>query len=255
MVGIPSADAIATFRPSRTGREVRFHRPRSSVYAAPMQSKATTVAQYLKELPEDRRAAIEAVRGVILKNLDKDYAEGMSYGMIGYYVPHSVYPPGYHCDPKLPLPFAGLASQKNAMSVYILTVYSDESDPHSHWFREAWRATGKKLDMGKCCIRFKRVDDLALDVIGEAIRRFPVKKFIEHYESAILTANKNAAAKRGKGAAPASKAKPTAKKGTAKRAVSKKTGKKAGPRRAVKKAAAPRSGRAARKAATRGRAR
>ena len=94
-----------------------------------MQSKATTVEQYLAELPEDRRKAIEAVRQVILKNLDKDYEEGIQYGMIGYYVPHRVYPAGYHCDPKQPLPFAGLASQKNYMSLYLMCVYGDSMIP------------------------------------------------------------------------------------------------------------------------------
>ena len=92
-----------------------------------MQSKATTVEQYLAELPEDRRKAVEAVRQVVLKNLDKDFEEGMQYGMIGYYVPHRVYPAGYHCDPKQPLPFAGLASQKNHMALYLMCVYG-ESD-------------------------------------------------------------------------------------------------------------------------------
>ena len=134
-----------------------------------MQSKATTVEQYLAELPEDRRKALEAVRRVVLKNLDKDYEEGIQYGMIGYYVPHRVFPKGYHCDPKQPLPFAGLASQKNHMSLYLMCIYG-ESDL-SRWFRQAWAKTGKKLDMGKACVRFKKLDDLALDVIAEAIRR------------------------------------------------------------------------------------
>jgi hypothetical protein len=118
-----------------------------------MQSKAATVAQYLGELSAERRAAIAAVRAVIRQNLDADYEEGMQYGMIGYYVPHRVYPPGYHCDPKQPLPFACLASQKNYLSLYLGCVYGDT--PLAHWFREAWAQTGKKLDMGKSCIRFK----------------------------------------------------------------------------------------------------
>ena len=109
-----------------------------------MQSKATTVEEYLAELPEDRRAAIQAVRKVILKNLDKGYEEGMQYGMIGYYVPHKVYPAGYHCDPKQPLPFASLASQKNHMAVYLMG-----SQKHQEWFRKDWAKTGKKLDVGK----------------------------------------------------------------------------------------------------------
>jgi hypothetical protein len=148
-----------------------------------MQSKATTVKAYLAELPDDRRAAIQAVRKVILANLDKEYAEGMQYGMIGYYVPHSIYPAGYHCDPKQPLPFVCLASQKNYMSLYMLTVYGDGE--LATWFQTEWKKTGKKLDMGKSCIRFKKVDDLALDIIGEAIRRMPVTKHIEFYESMV----------------------------------------------------------------------
>lgn len=150
-----------------------------------MQSKAATVAQYLASLPVDRRAAIEAVRKVILDNLDRGYAECMQYGMIGYCVPHSRFPAGYHCDPKQPLPFAGLASQKNHMSVYLMGVYSDGKDHVSNWFREAWRATGKKLDMGKCCIRFRKLDDMALDVLGEAIRRLPVDTYIEYYRQSM----------------------------------------------------------------------
>jgi len=145
-----------------------------------MQSKATTVQQYLAELPADRRAAIEGVRTVIRRNLDPVFEEGMQYGMIGYYVPHRIYPPGYHCDPKQPLPFICLASQKNYMSVYLGCVYGPEREKP---FREAWAKTGKKLDMGKSCVRFRKVEDLALDVIGEAIQRTSARKFIEYYES------------------------------------------------------------------------
>ncbi|MBX3381335.1 MAG: DUF1801 domain-containing protein [Phycisphaeraceae bacterium] len=148
-----------------------------------MQSNAATVQAYIASLPADRRAAIEAVRKVILKNLDKDYVEHMSYGMIGYSVPHSVYPPGYHCNPEHALPFAGLASQKNYMSVYLMCTYGNVS--HLKWFQEAWAKTGKKLDMGKCCIRFRKVEDLALDVIGEAIRKVPAKKYIAEVEAGL----------------------------------------------------------------------
>ncbi|MDO8348711.1 MAG: DUF1801 domain-containing protein [Planctomycetota bacterium] len=142
-----------------------------------MQSKAATVAEYLASLPPDRRTALLEVRDVILENLDADYEEGMHYGMIGYCVPHRVFPAGYHCNPEQPLPFAGLASQKHYMSVYLMSVYFEGDDPHSSWFRKAWAKTGKKLDMGKCCIRFKKVDDLALDVLGEAVRRMPTKRY------------------------------------------------------------------------------
>ncbi|HXH39108.1 MAG TPA: DUF1801 domain-containing protein [Thermoanaerobaculia bacterium] len=145
-----------------------------------MQSKATTVPEYLASLPADRRTAIETVRAVILANLDEDYDEGMAYGMIGYHVPHRIFPPGYHVDPKQGLPFAALASQKNYMSVYLMGLYPGSDG--ARWFYEAWAKSGKKkLDMGKSCIRFKKVDDLALDVLGEAIRRMPAKTYIELY--------------------------------------------------------------------------
>ena len=145
-----------------------------------MQSKAKTVEEYLASLPADRRAAISAVRKVILDNLDKDYEEGMSYGAIGYYVPHRVYPPGYHCDPRLPLPFAGLGSQKHHMALGIMSNYGGSAEEKR--FRAAWLKTGKKLDMGKCCVRFKKLEDVPLEVVGESIRRMPAKKFIEQYE-------------------------------------------------------------------------
>jgi len=147
-----------------------------------MQSKAATVSEYLASLPPDRRAAIETVRGVILANLDSDYEEGMSYGMIGYYVPHRVFPAGYHCDPKQGLPFAALASQKNYMSIYLMGLYTGGDSALVKWFQDAWARAGKKLDMGKACTRFKKIDDLALDVLGEAIRRMPAKAYIAAYE-------------------------------------------------------------------------
>jgi hypothetical protein len=146
-----------------------------------MQSKAATVAAYLAELPPERREAIAAIREVLLKNLPQGLEEGMQYGMIGYYVPHSVYPAGYHCDPKQPLPFACLASQKNYMSFYLMTLYG--GGEQQAWFIDAWTRAGKKLDMGKCCVRFKRLEDVPLDVIGEAFRRVSIKSYIEHCES------------------------------------------------------------------------
>ncbi|MGH7131294.1 MAG: DUF1801 domain-containing protein [Phycisphaerales bacterium] len=186
-----------------------------------MQSKAKTVAEYLASLPEDRRAALMAVREVFVKNIDKDYEEAMGYGMPGWVVPHSVFPPGYHCDPSLPLPFGGMASQKNYMSVYLMCLYGDS--PHLAWFKKAWAATGKKLDMGKSCIRFKKVEDLALDVIGEAIRRVPAAKYIEHYTRSLGTMKSAPAAKKAVAKKPAIKKasgrKPAAKKAAPKRAA------------------------------------
>jgi len=159
-----------------------------------MQSKAKTVEAYLADLPDDRRQAMEAVRKVILKNLDKDYAEGMTYGMIGYFIPHSVYPPGYHCDPKMPLPFASLASQKNHMSLSLMSLYGNLTQ--FLWFKNEWAKTGKKLDMGAACIRFKKLEDLPLELIGETVRRSPAKAYIDYYEKALLSMNKAAAARK-----------------------------------------------------------
>ena len=144
-----------------------------------MKSSATTVKDYLASLPADRRAGIEAVRKVILKNIDKDYDESMLYGMIGYAVPHRVWPLGYHCDPKKPLMMAALSSQKDNMTVYLMSVYGDKAE--RAWFQNAWAKTGKKLNMGGSCIRFKKLEDAALDVIGEAIRRTPAKAYVDSY--------------------------------------------------------------------------
>ena len=146
-----------------------------------MISKAKTVDEYLAGLPDDRREALQAILTVFRKNIGKGFEEGVQYGMIGYYVPHKLYPPGYHCDPKQPLPFAGMASQKNHMAVYMSCLYSDSKQDKE--FRAAWKKTGKKLDMGKCCIRFKKLDDVALDVIGDAIARVSVKDYIAMYEA------------------------------------------------------------------------
>lgn len=187
-----------------------------------MQSKAATVAQYLKELPADRRAALEAVRKAVNANLDKNYEEGMQYGMIGWYVPHRVFPAGYHCDPKQPLPFAALASQKNYMSLYMMSVYADAEE--EGWMRRKFEEAGKKLDMGKCCIRFKKLEDLPLDVIGEAIARVPAARHIEHYESGLRSRNKKTSgAEKSAAQKPAAKkaAKPTAKKAPARKPASK----------------------------------
>lgn len=177
-----------------------------------MQSGAATVAEYVKSLPPDRREAIEALRKVILANIDPIIEEGMSYGMIGYYIPHRHYPPGYHCTPELPLPYAGLASQKNHLSYYTMAIYGDEKEVD--WFKSEWKKTGKKMDMGKSCIRFKKLDDLPLELIAASLRRTPAAKFIEQYERVIRPMNK-AARTRAKSPAkkktPAKKAKSTAK--------------------------------------------
>src|SRR5579859_6935921 len=112
-----------------------------------MASKATTAEEYLAELPDDRRAELSAVRDVILQHLPEGYEEIMQYGMIGYVVPHSIYPAGYHCDPKQPLNYASLGNQKNHMALYLMCVYGNAET--RAWFEEAFAASGKKLDMGK----------------------------------------------------------------------------------------------------------
>lgn len=183
-----------------------------------MQSKATTVEQYLAQLPEDRRVALSAVRDAIRKNLDKDYQETMQYGMIGYSIPHSVYPAGYHCDPKQPLPFAGLGSQKSHMSLHLMGLYigsdSDEVNELTQWFQDAWARAGKKLDMGKACVRFKKLQDVPLDVVGEVIRRIPARTYLARYQTVLQKMKGGAARTTEKATAkPAAKAtvKPTAK--------------------------------------------
>jgi uncharacterized protein YdhG (YjbR/CyaY superfamily) len=143
-----------------------------------MRSDAESVEQYLAELPDDRRDAIETVRDVILENLPKGYVEGMNWGMITYSVPLDTYPDTYNGEP---LMYAGLASQKNHMAVYLSGVYAD--DGRRDTFLHKYRETGKRLDMGKSCVRFRRIDDLPVDLIGETIAGINVDTFIEVYEA------------------------------------------------------------------------
>lgn len=158
-----------------------------------MQSKATTVAAYLKELPEDRRKAVKAIRKEIRAHLPAGYKEGMQYGMIGYFVPHSIYPAGYHCDPSQTLPYVNLASQKNHMAIYLFGMYSNPKI--SDWFIKQWKKSGKKLDMGKSCVRFKKIEDVPLELIGQVIEKIPVKDLIREYEAAIDPAKRKVARK------------------------------------------------------------
>jgi hypothetical protein len=141
-------------------------------------SSAATVDEYLAELPEDRRAAIAEVREVVLRNLPAGYVETMNWGMISYEIPLERYPKTYNGRP---LSYAALASQKNFCVVYLMGVYGDGEQ--ARWFKEEFKRAGKKLDMGKSCVRFKKLDDLPLDVIAETIARTPVDRYIEGYES------------------------------------------------------------------------
>jgi uncharacterized protein YdhG (YjbR/CyaY superfamily) len=146
-----------------------------------MQSKATTVDAYLAELPSDRREAMINLRKEIKKNIPKGFKEEMSYGMIGYVVPHSLYPPGYHCTPGLPLPFMNIASQKNFIAVYHMCVYADPA--LSKWFVDEYAKTNAgKLDMGKSCIRFKNMAKIPYRLIGELASKVTPQQWIEVYE-------------------------------------------------------------------------
>lgn len=150
-----------------------------------MQSKATTVEDYLKELPEDRKVAMGQLREVILKHIPKGFKEGMGYGMIGYVVPHSLFPKGYHCDPKLPLPFMSLASQKNFIAVYHMGIYSNKA--LLDWFVAEYPKHCKtKLNMGKGCIRFKKIADIPYSLIGQLAEKMTAEEWIGIYEENIL---------------------------------------------------------------------
>ena len=147
-----------------------------------MQSTAATVDEFLAKLPDDRRAVMTELRKAIKKNIPKGFQEGMGYGMAGWVVPHSMYPDGYHCDPKQPLPFMGLASQKNHIAVYHMGVYS--SGELLEWFRAEWpKHSPKKLDMGKSCIRFKKPEDVPVALICELASKITPQQWIEIYES------------------------------------------------------------------------
>jgi hypothetical protein len=145
-----------------------------------MQSSAKTAEAYLAELPEDRRAALTTVRQVILDNLPTGYEEGMNYGMICYFVPFEVYPDTYNGQPMM---YAALASQKNYMSLYLTTIYA--SDTAASRFDDAYRATGKRLDRGKSCVRFRKLDDLPLPLVGETIAAVSMEDFVKFVDGAM----------------------------------------------------------------------
>jgi len=148
-----------------------------------MESKATTPEEYIETLPDERKDIIRKIRKVILKNLPKGFKEGMGYGMIGYVVPHSLYPPGYHVDPSKPLMMMSLASQKNHIALYHMGLYGGA---HLDWFKKEWpKHSTRKLDMGKACIRFKKTEDVPLDLIGELCTRMTPQQWIDCYESML----------------------------------------------------------------------
>lgn len=149
-----------------------------------MPSKATTPEAYIAELPEDRREAMQKLRAIALKNLPTGFKEVMGYGMLGYVVPHEIYPAGYHCTPNLPLPFFNIASQKNSINVYHMGLYGDKT--LYDWFvsEYAKRCTAK-LDMGKSCVRFKKMDSIPYELLGELLSKITVEDWINRYEKMI----------------------------------------------------------------------
>ena len=147
-----------------------------------MQSRATTSEQYLSELPEDRISGVTELRNVVVENLSKGFEETMSYGMITYVVPHSIYPNGYHCNPKQALPFISIASQKNFIALHHMGIYAD--DNLLEWFESEYpKHTSTKLDMGKGCIRLKKVNQIPFKLIGELVSKISVEDWIKTYES------------------------------------------------------------------------
>ena len=149
-----------------------------------MKIETNTPEEYLDNLPDDRKQAMNQLRKTILDNLPKGFEETLSYGMIGYVVPHSIYPNGYHCNPKLPLPFINIASQKNFIAVYHMGLYSNQK--LMNWFVQEYpKHCNTKLDMGKSCIRFKKIDQIPFELIADLSKKVTVKDWIEIYEKSI----------------------------------------------------------------------
>jgi len=149
-----------------------------------MQYKADSPEQYIAQLPEDRKAPMDKLRQLLIDNLPEGYIECMSYGMIGFSVPHTIYPAGYHCDPKIPLPFISIASQKNFIAFYHMGIYAI---PELHdWFvAEYPKHVKTKLDMGKSCIRFKKPENIPFELLAELVRKISTQDWIATYEKAF----------------------------------------------------------------------
>ena len=149
-----------------------------------MTSDATTVEEYIQELPEDRKRAISQLRKTIKDYIPAGFEEVMSYGMIGYVVPHSLYPSGYHCSPELPLPFINIASQKNFVALYHMGVYANK-DLYNWLVTEYTKHVKTKLDMGKSCIRFKKIETIPYELLGELCSKMTAQEWIDLYECNI----------------------------------------------------------------------
>ncbi|CAL2078318.1 DUF1801 domain-containing protein [Tenacibaculum sp. 190524A05c] len=149
-----------------------------------MKYEASTPEEYISQIPEDRQPVVEKIRAIIKENLPEGFEEGITYNMLGYYVPHSIYPDGYHCDPKQPLPFMNVASQKNSVNLYHSGIYAN---PEIHdWFvNEYPKHSKRKLDMGKSCVRFKKMDDIPYELIAELCTKITVEDWINTYETNV----------------------------------------------------------------------
>jgi hypothetical protein len=150
-----------------------------------MTSDAKNVEEYLKALEPERKAIVEKIHNTLLSNLPKGVESGMQYGMLGYFIPHSVFTPGYHCDPKEPLPFMGLASQKNSVNLYHMALYV--MPDKLAWFKAEYAKTGLKLDMGKSCIRFKKLDQIPYELIAKLASCITAEEYIKLYTETIDT--------------------------------------------------------------------
>lgn len=149
-----------------------------------MKIQATTPEEYIQQAPDDRREALQKLRQTIQKHLPDGFEEGIQYGMIGYYVPHKLYPDGYHCNPKEPLPFMSFASQKNSINLYHNGMYADKN-LHEWFVNEYPKHSKQKLDMGKSCVRFRKLEDIPYELLGELCQKITVKDWIALYERTI----------------------------------------------------------------------
>ena len=155
-----------------------------------MQITANTPEEYIKQLPEERKDAINKLRKAINNNIPSGFEETMNYGMIGWVIPHSIYPDGYHCKPETPLPFLNIASQKNHIAVYHMGIYTDSK--LLEWFIDAFKKQSKlKLDIGKSCIRFKKPEHIPYDIIGELVSKLTAEQWISLYEHKHKNRHKN----------------------------------------------------------------
>jgi uncharacterized protein YdhG (YjbR/CyaY superfamily) len=154
-----------------------------------MKIEANSVEEYMENIAENHKLSVDKLREIVKLNIPKGFEETMSYGMIGYVIPHDLYPNGYHCNPKLPLPFINIASQKNFIAFYHMGIYA-MPDLYSWFIDEYTKLSQKKIDMGKSCIRFKKPEDIPLGLIGELVKKVSVENWIETYESAFVSNRK-----------------------------------------------------------------